>query len=209
MLGWSQWIVSLAHWAQPGSRLVRASVHQKIHEQDAVFGKVLHSELMIPSIRHDHHFYDNRICDNVFLVWIYLKRFLLILAFFLNEREDIKQQMNKMKYLHELFACHSSQWDAERERIKFHLFSWRTRDGWKCAALSLQLHAATSGGKGKRLWMMVDDPSQNYLCMPTQSSGPGGARQKSDCGSLEYLHVKARSEIFSNSLTYRKLLTLF
>ena len=75
MLGWSQWIVSLAHWAQPGSRLVRASVHQKIHEQDAVFGKVLHSELMIPSIRHDHHFYDNRICDNVFLVWIYLKVF--------------------------------------------------------------------------------------------------------------------------------------
>lgn len=26
--------------------------------------------------------------------------------------------------------------------------------------------------------MMVDDPSQNYLCMPTQGSGPGGARQK-------------------------------
>ena len=37
--------------------LVRASVHQKIHEQDAVFGKVFDSELMIPSIRHDSQFY--------------------------------------------------------------------------------------------------------------------------------------------------------
>lgn len=36
---------------------VRASVHQKIHEQDAVFGKVFDSELMIPSIRHDSQFY--------------------------------------------------------------------------------------------------------------------------------------------------------
>ena len=37
--------------------LVRASVHQKIHEQDAVFGKVFDSELMIPRIRHDSQFY--------------------------------------------------------------------------------------------------------------------------------------------------------
>ena len=58
--------------------------------------------------------------------------------------------------------------------------------------------------------MMVDDPSENYLCMPTQGLlGPGGARLEelqSAVHSLEYLHVKAlRAEIFKKFFNIQQI----
>ena len=55
--------------------------------------------------------------------------------------------------------------------------------------------------------MMVDDHRENYLCMPTRGLGPGGARPElqSAVHSLEYLHVKVRTEILKKILNIQQI----
>lgn len=187
--------------------LVRASVHQKIHEQDAVFGKVFDSELMIPRIRLDSQFYfdlNDWWIGIMFLFFCWFPHFRLR-----DEREDIKRLTSWLKYRHELFTRHSSRLGPAGEN--WMLTSPWPGPGWACAVLGVQRGAVTSGGKekGYEWWLMITGRII-FACQlgAWDLAAPGRSY------SLRFTHLnicmsRYEPKSLKNSSTFSKLRNLF
>ena len=186
---WSQWIVpSPPHQAQPGS-LPRACLGpSKDSWTRCGFGKVFHSELMIPSIRHDSQFYiDLYDLWSCCPFWNFRRLFLLIPTFSLErwKGRDIKQLTSWLKYRHELFTRQSSQLEAGENWIQ------------SSPPPLLGMCSPQCQEEGKKV--MNDGWWSEAELSLHAKSGLGTCRRQAEasvCGSLEYLHVKARTEIF-------------